>query len=324
MDPRELRIVYMGTPEFANAPLERLLAEGCKVVAVVTAPDKPAGRGKKLQSPAVKDFALKAGINTILQPEKLRDEAFISQLSALKPDLFIVVAFRMLPEVVWTMPPLGTFNLHASLLPQYRGAAPINHAVINGESESGLTTFLIDHEIDTGAVLLQERMAIGPEETAGELHDRMMETGAELVWKSVQMIASGEYSRKEQDGLVSKGEELKAAPRIYRDDCRIRWSRPAQQIHNLIRGLSPYPAAFTELTSSDGEPVNFKIFKTALTTERSSDHPGTIESDGKNFIHVNTADYKLSIISLQQAGKKRLDVVEFLRGFQGLNTFYFS
>jgi len=324
MDPRQLRIVYMGTPEFANAPLEKLVSEGCSVIAVVTAPDKPAGRGKKLQSPAVKEFALKAGIQNILQPEKLRDEQFISQLNALQPDLFIVVAFRMLPEVVWSMPPLGTFNLHASLLPQYRGAAPINHVVINGEKETGLTTFMIDQEIDTGAIILQERMTVGAEETAGELHDRMMFTGAELVWKSVQLIAEGKIDKLNQDQFVKEGEELKPAPRIYRDDCRIRWSWTAARIHNLVRGLSPYPSAFTELTSVTDDPVNFKIFRTSVTSERSSDHPGTIESDGKSYIHVNTADFKVAILSLQQAGKKKLDVTEFLRGFQGLTDYYFS
>lgn len=324
MDPKELRIVFMGTPEFAIAPLERLLQEGCRIAAVVTAPDKPAGRGKKLQSPAIKEYAEKAGIPVILQPEKLRDEQFIRSLQSLKPDLFIVVAFRMLPEIVWNMPPLGTFNLHASLLPQYRGAAPINHAVINGEQETGLTTFMIDHEIDTGAVLLQERVAIGPEETAGELHDRMMTLGGELVWKTVRMIAAGEVKKIRQESLSETGEPLKQAPRIFRDDCRIRWARPAVKVFNQIRGLSPYPAAFTELVMDGMEPVNFKIFKAAITAVRSSDHPGTIESDGRTYLHVNTSDYQIAILSLQQAGKKRLDTVEFLRGFQGIGGYYFS
>ncbi len=324
MDPKELRIVYMGTPEFAIAPLEKLIAEGCTIAGVVTAPDKPAGRGKKMQSPALKTYAGTAGINVILQPEKLRDEQFIRTLKDLKPDLFIVVAFRMLHEIIWSMPPYGTFNLHASLLPQYRGAAPINHAVMNGETETGLTTFMIDREIDTGAILLQEKVGIGPEETAGELHDRLMVTGAGLVWESVKMIAAGRVKKISQETIIKEGEDLKSAPRIFRDDCRIRWSKPAAQVHNQIRGLSPYPAAFTELVNEQTEPVNFKIFKTALTDEKSTDHPGTIESDGKSFILVNTSDYKISVLSLQQAGKKRLDVTEFLRGFQGITNYYFS
>jgi len=324
MDPRALRIVYMGTPEFAIAPLEKLLAEKCTIAGVVTAPDKPAGRGKKMQAPALKVFAVNAGISNILQPEKLRDEDFLRSLQALKPDLFIVVAFRMLPEVVWKMPPLGTFNLHASLLPQYRGAAPINHAIMNGEQRTGLTTFMIDQEIDTGAVLLQEAVDIGPEETAGELHDRMMAAGAELVWKSVKLIAEGEVKKIAQESITGPEDMLKPAPRIYRDDCRIRWSGPAYRVHNHIRGLSPYPAAFTELISPDSEPVSFKIFSAVVSSRPSSDHPGTIESDGRSFIHVNTSDYKIEIKSLQQAGKKRLDVVEFLRGFQGISSYYFS
>jgi methionyl-tRNA formyltransferase len=308
----DLRIVFMGTPDFAVASLDILVRKDYNIVGVITAPDRPAGRGQQLQQSAVKQYAVEKGLK-ILQPEKLKAPEFLDELRALKADLQIVVAFRMLPEAVWAMPPRGTFNLHGSLLPQYRGAAPINRAVMNGETETGVTTFFLQHEIDTGRILFSERCDIGPDENAGEIHDRLMQIGAELVLKTVQAIIDNNYTEKEQDTMI-KG-ELKHAPKIFREDCEIRWSAPAKNVHDHIRGLSPYPAAFTTLVAPDGKETIVKIFRSTID-QACTVAPGTISSDGKTFLKVAAEGSWLNILELQLAGKKRLSTIELLRGFQ--------
>ena len=313
MNTEALRIVYMGTPGFAVAPLKGLLDAGCNIAAVITAPDRPAGRGKKLRSSEVKAFALEHGLH-LMQPSNLKDPEFIGELEALKPDLQVVVAFRMLPEIVWKMPGLGTFNLHASLLPQYRGAAPINHVIINGETRTGVTTFLIDDQIDTGNILLQEETGIGPHESAGELHDRLMILGAGLVVKTVDLIASGSARSISQDQMDESGMVLRKAPKIYKEDCRIQWNNKGAPLQNLIRGLSPYPAAYTYLIRSDGEKVLCKIFSSRFDEGTPAASPGTFRSDGKKNLDVAVQDGWIQIFSLQQEGKKRLNVRDFLTG----------
>ena len=267
MTDKKLKIVFFGTPDFAVASLEAMLAAGHEVVAVVTGPDKPAGRGKPLMQSAVKQAALRHGL-PVLQPVKLKDEAFVAELRALEADLFVVIAFRMLPEVVWTMPPLGTFNLHASLLPRYRWAAPINWAVINGDTETGVTTFFLKHEIDTGDVIQQERVAIGPDDDAGVVHDRLMELGARLTVDTVNAIATGELATTAQSDMG--GIEPTAAPKIFKDTCLIDWSAPAERVRNLIRGLAPYPAAWTPMKADGEDAGTMKIFATAITDEPAS------------------------------------------------------
>lgn len=310
-----MRIVYMGTPGFAVAPLEKLLDAGCNVVAVITAPDRPAGRGKKIRYPAVKEYVenLKQEI-PVLQPENLKHPGFIRELMELQPDLQVVVAFRMLPEVVWRIPRLGTFNLHASLLPQYRGAAPINHAIINGETETGVTTFMIDEQIDTGNILLQEKTEIGTEESAGELHDRLMVMGAELVLETVNRLAEGTLQARSQDHFIEPGVILKKAPKIQKDFCRIDWTGTGRDIYNLIRGLSPVPAAFTHLEKSDGSRILCKIYATSFEDTTPTVAPGTILTDGKKYLKAAVADGYVQIHSLQQEGKQRMDVNDFLAG----------
>ncbi len=298
----------MGTPEFAVPALEILLQNDYEIVGVVTAPDKPGGR-QGIQQSAIKQFALAKGLN-ILQPEKLKDPGFIETLKALNPDLQIVVAFRMLPEVVWAMPPLGTMNLHGSLLPKYRGAAPINWAVINGEKETGLTTFLLKHEIDTGDLLYQEKLPIGPDETAGELHDRMMHTGAKLVLKSVQAIEAGNIKP-----LPQADTEATHAPKIFAETCRINFEQSADKVHNFVRGLSPYPGAWTVW-----ENKTVKILRTSLdlgpwTIDLGhSNIPGQWFSDGKNYLYISTAEGFISVLELQMEGKRRMSVRDFLNG----------
>jgi methionyl-tRNA formyltransferase len=309
-----MRIVYMGTPEFAIAPLEELLRNNFTVSAVVTAPDKPAGRGKQLHSPAVKIYAQEKQLR-VLQPLKLKDPDFITGLKEINPDLIIVVAFRMLPKEVWSLPKYGTFNLHASLLPQYRGAAPINHAIINGEKETGLTTFFIDEEIDTGKIIFQEKLSIGPNENAGALHDRMMTAGAELVVKTVHAILNGTAQSVPQEKYILRDTELKSAPKIQKEDCRINWNHDAPAIHNLIRGLSPFPGAFSELQIPGQEKVLIKIFSTEVAEGTSNGIPGSIQTDHKTFIKVNTRKGLVKILELQLAGKKRMDTESFLRGY---------
>ena len=312
-----MRITYMGTPEFAVAPLEALLNEGYEIAAVITAPDKPAGRGKKLLASPVKIFAEKKGLK-LFQPVKLKDPDFITELKDINADLQVVVAFRMLPEVVWAMPPLGTINLHASLLPGYRGAAPINHAIINGEKITGLTTFFIDKEIDTGKIIFQEKMNIGDEETAGELHDRMMVAGAGLVVRTARAVEEGNVMAFPQKELAGDTESLKQAPKILKEDTMINWAQPAEKIYNLIRGLSPYPAAQALLQREDGETLPFKIYFARYSKEEHLLTPGIIRTDGKNFLQVAATDGFINITDLQQPGKKRMNVESFLRGFKGL------
>lgn len=312
MDKKDLRIVYMGTPEFAEFTLRRLVEEGFNIVGVVTMPDKPMGRhGSVLQSSPVKKYAVEQGI-PVLQPEKLKDPAFLEQLSALKADLQIVVAFRMLPEVVWNMPRLGTFNLHASLLPQYRGAAPINWAVINGDKETGVTTFFLKHEIDTGDIIYQERIPILPSDNAGTMHDKLMELGAALTVKTLLDIIGGNIKTVRQDNIPS--ESLRPAPKIFKDTCRIDWNQPAQRVRDFIRGLSPYPAAWTVLRNSDGREQDFKIFDTEIAEGESFGAPGSVRCDGKRIIEVSTAQGVLRLLEVQAAGKKRMPVSSFLCG----------
>jgi len=313
----------MGTPEFAVAPLKALLDEGFNIAAVITAPDKPAGRGKNIQSSAVKIFANSLGLK-VLQPEKLKDPIFLDELGSLKPDLQVVVAFRMLPEDVWSLPPLGTFNLHASLLPQYRGAAPINHAIINGEKESGVTTFFIDAKIDTGKILFQEKVEIPEYYTAGNLHDKLMETGASLVVKTVKAIISGDWKEIPQESLIKSGETLYAAPKIFKEDCEINWNMEGKRIHNFIRGLSPSPSAYSWLTSPDGSNVQTKIYLTEYIDAQHSLSNGSIVIPYKKTIYVAVKDGYIALLSLQLAGKNKVDAVSFLNGFKNITNYSFK
>jgi methionyl-tRNA formyltransferase len=282
------------------------------VVGVVTAPDKPAGRGQQLQQSAVKQYAVQRNLN-VLQPANLKDELFLQQLQDLKADLQIVVAFRMLPEKVWNMPPLGTYNVHASLLPNYRGAAPINWAIINGETESGVTTFKLKHEIDTGSILLQRKVPIGPDMNAGQLHDELMRVGAQLLLESVKMIENGNVELKEQKTLLRAGEEPKHAPKIFKPDCKIEWSRSGTQIHDLIRGLSPYPCAWTELQVE--KRTTFKIYRSYFEEKDTSSAPGSIYCDGKKELTIACANGLIHIEEIQMEGKKKMSTEEFLRGY---------
>jgi methionyl-tRNA formyltransferase len=300
----------MGTPEFAVASLDILIQNKYNVVGVVTVPDKPAGRGQQLQQSAVKKYALEKGLH-IMQPEKLKDENFINELKSLNADLQLVVAFRMLPEVVWNMPPLGTYNLHGSLLPKYRGAAPINWAVINGETESGVTTFKLKHEIDTGNMLFQANMPITKTTTAGELHDSLMHIGADLILKTVKAVESGNIELKPQDDTQSIH-----APKLFKETCKINWNNPTEKIYNLIRGLSPYPAAYTEFADKNGQLVGVKIYTSEMEETNRSSNSGTVTSDGKTYLKVACSNGYISIKELQMAGKKRMTIEEFLRGFK--------
>lgn len=311
------RIVYMGTPDFAVEPLKQLLENEYNIVGVITAPDKPAGRGKKLSESAVKQFAVENGL-TVLQPEKLKASEFIEELQALNADLQIVVAFRMLPEIVWAMPKMGTFNLHASLLPLYRGAAPINWAVINGEKKTGVTTFFIEKEIDTGNILLQKTVDILPDDNAGTVHDKLMFTGAKLVVETVKGIMEKSIQPKHQDELAESGVELKPAPKIFKEDCKINWSQSSQSIHNFIRGLSPYPTAFFEVEGTQSTKQNIKVFKSEIVTNSVPSESLTLKTDNKTYIHIGCNDGYISIIELQFPGKKRMNVEDFLRGYKDL------
>lgn len=316
MTKKDLRIVYMGTPDFAVESLRALVEGGYNVVGVVTGPDKPVGRhGSVLQPTPVKQYAVEHGLH-VLQPERLKDEAFIEELRSLRADLQIVVAFRMLPENVWAMPPLGTFNLHASLLPQYRGAAPINWAVINGDTETGVTTFFLKHEIDTGAVIRQVRVPISDTDCVGDVHDRLMMLGGSVVCDTVDAILDGTAQATPQE-LMLPDEELRPAPKIFKDTCRIAWGRTSKQVYDFIRGLSPYPAAWTTLIAPDGTEQVVKVYEAVIIEKPLSLCPiGTISTDGKTYIHVYTSDGALSIRTLQLAGKKRMSVDDFLRGFR--------
>ncbi len=307
-----MRIIYFGTPEFAASQLEAILAAGYEVAAVVTMPDKPAGRGRKIQFSEVKKTALEHQL-PLLQPEKLKDPEFITALESFHADLFIVVAFRMLPSVVWKMPRLGTFNLHASLLPQYRGAAPINHAIINGETETGLTTFFLNEEIDKGAVILRERIPIRPDETAGELHDELMALGNRLVVETIRKIENNDIQPVTQETLAA-GTPLKDAPKIFKDFCAIQWDKPCIDIYNHIRGLSPYPAAHTQLRGENGETLDLKVYKAQMELKNATEAPGTVVTDGKTFLKLATKDGYISLTIIQQAGKKAMEIQDFLRG----------
>lgn len=298
-----MRIVFMGTPDFAVPSLQILVENGYDVVGVITAPDKPKGRGKKLQGTPVKDYAESQGLK-ILQPTNLKNPDFVNELRALKADLQIVVAFRMLPEVVWSMPPLGTFNLHGSLLPQYRGAAPINWAIINGEKETGVTTFFLKHEIDTGNIILQDKEKISEEDNVGTVYERLMQKGSRLVLKTVQLIETGNYELSPQD----ENQELKSAPKIHKSTCEINWNESSESVVNFIRGLSPYPAAWSTIQGN-----NFKVFAAKIAEDVLT--PGQLKTNNKTEMMIGTRDGSVSITELQLEGKKRMKTEDFLRGF---------
>ena len=315
MKKEDLRIVYMGTPEFAVESLRALVENGYNVVGVVTMPDKPVGRHmSELQASPVKEYAVSQSI-PVLQPEKLKDEDFLNELRALKADL------RMLPEVVWDMPRLGTFNLHGSLLPQYRGAAPINWAVINGETETGVTTFFLTHEIDTGKIILQKRTPIAETDNVGDIHDRLMAIGAELVVETVNLILEGKADAQPQENFYQSVSELRAAPKIFKDTCRIDWNQPARKVHNFIRGLSPYPASWTNLVPQEGKEQVLKIYKTEYIDETHSLPVGTLRLTGKKTLDVAVVDGFIRLLMVQLAGKKQMSVADFLNGIKDIETY---
>jgi methionyl-tRNA formyltransferase len=318
INKKDLRIVFMGTPEFAVESLKTLVENEYNVVGVVTVPDKPAGRGQKIKTSPVKDYAIEAKIK-VLQPEKLKAEDFLEELKSLQADLQIIVAFRMLPEQVWNMPPLGSFNLHGSLLPQYRGAAPINWAVINGDKETGVSTFFLKHEIDTGNIIDQKRMPIEHKDTAGTVHDKMMILGAELVLETVEKICAGTVSTRVQDELLDGKTILNPAPKIFKDDCKIDWNNQVKQVYDKIRGLSPYPAAWTEITDDKGKKMGLKIYDTEIDQEINLS-PSQIQTDGKSAIYIGCKEGALKINTLQLAGKKRMTAKELLNGFKQISV----
>ncbi len=323
MTGKELRILFMGTPDFAVASLSALVEKGYNVVAVITAPDKPAGRGKKLTESAVKKYAAEKGL-PVLQPEKMKNPEFIEELRSYNADLQVVVAFRILPEVVWSMPRLGTFNLHASLLPQYRGAAPLNWAIINGEAKTGVTTFLLDHDVDTGKILFQRETKIEDNDTVGDLHDRLMKTGAELVLETVDALAEDNVQAITQSELVRE-KYLKPAPKIFKEDCKIEWSKKVRDVRNLIRGLSPHPAAWANLVhKNSGRTFPCKIFFAQPVIAAGIAPAGTIDSDDETYLNVACADGWLEITDLQLSGKKRLNASDFLRGFRQVYDYRFE
>lgn len=315
MTKEDIRIVFMGTPEFAVASLQALVEAQFNIVGVITMPDKPAGRGYKLHPSPVKTYALSQGLK-VLQPENLKSETFLSELKALRADLQIVVAFRMLPEIVWDMPRLGTFNLHSSLLPQYRGAAPINWAIINGDTKSGVTTFFLSHEIDTGRIIFQEETPISDNDTAETLHDRLMTMGADLVTKTVNGILTNTINPTPQEEIVTDEETLRPAPKIFKETCRIDWTKPNEEIRNFVRGLSPYPAAWTCFEQDN--KLSMKVFSCELVSMNNTadKKPGSIISDNKSYIYVATGKGAISITELQLSGKKRMKVRDFLNGFE--------
>lgn len=305
----------MGTPEFAVESLKALIDNGYNVVGVVTTPDKPAGRGQKMSESAVKQFAVSQGL-PVLQPEKLKDEGFQSTLRGWKADLQVIVAFRMLPESVWSMPPLGSINVHASLLPNYRGAAPINRAIMNGETETGVTTFLLKHEIDTGDILQYEKISIGPDDNVGTVHDKLMVVGAQLLIRTVEAICAGSTKGTPQSELMPADGILKSAPKIFKDDCRIDWNAKPATIINQIRGLSPYPAAFSNLQKDNEEPLPMKIFSGKYESCAHNQPFGKVATDGKSYLKVYVGGGTIALADVQLAGKKRMPVADFLRGFK--------
>ncbi|WP_176454153.1 methionyl-tRNA formyltransferase [Siphonobacter sp. BAB-5385] len=302
-----MRIIFLGTPEFAVESLRTLVENQCEVVAVVTAPDKPAGRGQQLQQSPVKQYAVSMGL-PVLQPEKLKNPDFLEELKSYQADLQVIVAFRMLPEVVWNMPPKGTFNLHASLLPQYRGAAPINWALMNGETETGVTTFFLQHEIDTGPLIFQEKEPISEDDTVGAVYERLMKRGGQLVLKTVRAIEAGEYPQIPQPEV----EEIKMAPKIFKETCEINWQQSAASVRNHIRGLSPYPAAWTTLLGK-----NCKVYRASFAEPTEEAELGSYRTDHKTYLQFRCSDGWLAIDELQLEGKKRMGIEEFLRGMQG-------
>lgn len=308
-----LRIVFFGTPELAAFVLEKMIRAGIQVVAAVTAPDRPAGRGRKIRKSPVKITAERNNIS-VWQPENLKSPEFIRALQAIQPDLQVVVAFRMLPEAVWALPPLGSFNLHASLLPEYRGAAPINWAIIRGEKKTGITTFLLDHKIDTGNILFKEPIPIDDFETAGSLHEKIKVRGAQLVNKTIDALATGAVKPTPQKSAETEDDQLPKAPKIYKEDCRIVWDQPVQQIVNHIHGLSPHPGAFTEVTGENGQTLMMKIFKARPEYNQDTFQPGSILTDNRHFIKIAGNDGLVTVHELQMPGKKRMQVEELLRG----------
>jgi methionyl-tRNA formyltransferase len=315
---QKLKIIYMGTPEFAVAPLQELLRNGFKVVAVVSAPDKPAGRGMKLRKPAVAKFAEENNL-PLLQPVNLKSQDFIDKLKSFEANLQIVVAFRMLPSVIWQMPEYGTFNLHASLLPQYRGAAPINRAIINGEKETGLTTFFLKDTIDTGNIIFSETEPINFKDTAGDLHDRLMAKGASLVVKTAQAIADSSFVLTDQENILSEVKELKTAPKIFKTDCVINWKNNSLVIYNQIRGLSPFPGAYTYFKQPDGKSFLVKVFSSHIEKENPS-FPGELFTDGRTYLKISAGDGLIYLDELQLEGKRRMQISEFMRGTQINNS----
>lgn len=316
MEKKDLRIVYMGTPEFAVAPLKALVEGAFNVVAVITMPDKPAGRGMKMQASPVKMYALEQQI-PVLQPEKLKSDDFLDALRGFKADLQIVVAFRMLPEVVWAMPPMGTFNLHASLLPHYRGAAPIHWAVMNGDAETGVSTFFLQQEIDTGDLLLQEKIAVGPDENTGSVHDRLMLLGAEVVCRTVDALLAGTVQP-----IPQPADAVKLAPKLFKDNTRIDWAKGSTELHDFIRGLSPFPAAWTELHGEDGTVLGVKVFEAKPEKAAHGLKPGSLIVDGKKVLKVAVGDGFVRLERFQLAGRKALNADEFLRGFPEIAHFW--
>lgn len=315
MEKKDLRIVYMGTPEFAVESLRRLVEGGYQVVAVVTMPDKPMGRhGSVLQGSPVKEYAVSQGLK-VLQPVNLKDEAFVEELRALKADLQIVVAFRMLPEVVWNMPPWGTFNLHASLLPQYRGAAPINWAVMNGDTETGITTFFLKHEIDTGDIIQQVRVPIADTDNVEIVYDKLMKLGGDLVLETVDRILDGTVKSVPQADVLPET-ELRPAPKIFKETCRIDWNKGVKKVYDFVRGLSPYPAAWTEICLPDGTKQVLKIFETEKIFTQHGVQVGTIDTDRKTYFRIAVEDGFVNLLSIQIAGKKRMTISDFLRGYR--------
>lgn len=309
-----MKIVFMGTPDFATGILDAILKANKEVVGIVTTPDKPAGRGQKIAKSSVKCYAESLDI-PLLQPEKLKDDAFIQQLKELNADLFIVVAFRMLPEVIWSMPPKGTINLHASILPQYRGAAPINWAIINGETTTGVTTFFIEKEIDTGLILLKEKVEILPDMNAGELHDSLLDAGKRTMLKSIQEIEASSFTAQPQ--ITEKNGELKPAPKIFKHDCKINWNQPSETIHNFIRGLSPYPTAWSNLHfENSNKTISIKIYRSRIAVESGQKlAPGHILLT-KNTLYVGTTNYPLEILEIQPEGKRKMEIKDFVQGYQ--------
>ena len=316
MEKKDLRIVYMGTPEFAVESLKRLVEGGYNVVAVITMPDKPMGRhGSVLQASPVKQYAVSQGLK-VLQPEKLKDEAFVEELRSLQADLQIVVAFRMLPEVVWNMPPMGTFNLHASLLPQYRGAAPINWAVMNGDTETGITTFFLKHEIDTGEVIQQVKVPIADTDNVEVVYDKLMMLGGDLVLETVDAILNGTVKSIPQEEMFASEAELRPAPKIFKETCRIDWNKGVKGVYDHVRGLSPYPAAWTELCAPEGTRQVLKIYETEKQFKEHALPAGTIDTDQKTYFRIAVKDGYVNLLSVQLAGKKRMNIGDFLRGYR--------